>query len=125
MKHLDIIFMVPITDQDPEQKAQQDTVTHEINNIFNLMYDQYIKESSPYFEPDDKPAIIEIFGTDEQRMEMIKMYVDEDGNLPGSDMSDIIDPNAPHLSQFFPDKVAPPQDDVSKFLSEYDTLEDK
>ena len=84
MKLLDIIFFIPITrvatieikgDTQRETDAQY---IKEIDNLFKAMYQQWLQPESSFFEKDDRPAIIEIFGSPQERMHMIKLYVDEE-----------------------------------------------
>tara|TARA_B100001123_G_scaffold379170_1_gene447861 strand:+ start:1282 stop:1992 length:711 start_codon:yes stop_codon:yes gene_type:complete len=84
MKFLDIIFFIPITSAAPV-KIEDDGVREidheyiiEIDNLFKAMYQQWLDPNSPFFPVDDKPAIIEIFGTREQRIHMMKLYIDPD-----------------------------------------------
>ena len=103
MKLLDIIFFIPITrvstveiegDKQRETDAQY---IKEIDNLFKAMYQQWLQPESTFFEKDDRPAIIEIFGSPLERMHMIKLYVDpetgdsidEEGILNPEEMQDI------------------------------------
>lgn len=93
----DIIFYIPINkynnveivsdnfrDIDPEYRM-------EIDNIFHEIYRTYSEKIGPYFNFEDCPAVIEIFGNEEERIEMIGFYVNENGNAYGEDESLISD----------------------------------
>lgn len=84
MKFIDIIFYLPMTKVSPVEvvddgtrEADRDYIK-ETDNIFKAMYQQWIQPKSIFFPHDDKPAIIEIFGNQTERMHMMKLYVDED-----------------------------------------------
>ena len=84
MKFIDIIFFIPITKAAPvdiEPGSQRETDAEyiaEIDNIFKAMYQQWLSPESEFFPADDKPAIIEIFGSPIERMHMIQLYLDTD-----------------------------------------------
>ena len=84
MKFLDIIFFIPITNVAPveiEDDGVRDTDTeyiNEIDYIFKGMYKQWLSLESKFFPSDDNPAIIEIFGSREERVKMIQLYIDPD-----------------------------------------------
>jgi hypothetical protein len=42
---------------------------------------------TPFFPADDCPGIIEIFGKPEERIQMIKWYLDAEGDLIGGDVT--------------------------------------
>lgn len=93
MRHLDIIFFLPITKVAPVKIEQREgreideNYNKEIDNIFKAMQRSYYTGKSPFFPKDDSPAIIEIFGSPEERIEMIKLYLNEQGDLIGEDQS--------------------------------------
>jgi len=89
----DIIFFIPIVeghdvkivedglrDTDPEFRE-------EMNNIFSAIYRTYFEQSGPFFKWGDCPAVIELFGSEEERIQMLKLYVNENGNPYGEDDS--------------------------------------
>jgi len=88
MRMLDIIFFLPITKFSPikiekkENREIDQNYIKEIDNIFKAIGQQYnINGGFPFFVHDDKPALIEIFGTPEERIEMVKLYLDKDGDV--------------------------------------------
>ena len=103
MKMLDIILYTPITRVavvDIESDKQRETDAQyikEIDNLFKAMYQQWLSPQSTFFETDDRAAIIEIFGSPQERMHMVKLYVDpetgdsvsEQGILNPEEMKDI------------------------------------
>lgn len=88
MRLLDIIFFIPITKAAPvkiEAKENRETdlsYIKEIDFIFKAIERQHsVNGGFPFFVHDDKPAIIEIFGTPEERIKMIELYLDKDGEV--------------------------------------------
>lgn len=95
-KFLDIIFYIPLTkvatvDYDTKdfQKSKKQGLTdevyrEEIDNIFKaIKRDWDINAKSKFFDYTDKPAIIEIFGTPVERIQMTKLYLGSDGEPIG------------------------------------------
>lgn len=82
LRFIDIIFFIPITKQnniviDEDSKE----FIEEIDYIFKSIQMDYFKNSdSSFFISDDKPAIIEIFGSRKERIQSIKFYLDVDGD---------------------------------------------
>jgi hypothetical protein len=93
MRHLDIVFFLPITKVAPvkiearEGREIDENYNKEIDNIFKAIQRSYHTGNSPFFPKDDSPAIIEIFGAPEERIEMIKLYLNDQGDLIGEEQS--------------------------------------
>lgn len=95
MRHLDIIFFLPITKAAPvpiEENGVRETdevYVKEIDSLFKSLTNQYKYGlgRTPFFPKDDSPAIIEIFGNPVERVQMIKWYIDVDGDLIGGDVN--------------------------------------
>jgi len=88
MHNLDIIFFLPITKAAPiipiprENREVDYTFINEIDNIFKALSHQYYQTGeSPFFPKEDRPPIIEIFGTPEERIEMLRLYLNDYGDL--------------------------------------------
>jgi len=88
MHLIDIIFFIPITKVAPVEITDKDTrdvdpeFISEIDNIFKVIsHGLYKTGKSPFFPDEDRPPIIEVFGAPAERIEMIKLYVDEDGKV--------------------------------------------
>ena len=97
-RNLDIIFFVPITKVAPigiVEDGIRDTkqeVIEEVDHIFKAVHrDHEHNPKTNIFIVDDKPAIIEVFGNRRERIEILKLYIDAEGDAmsPG----DIIDEN--------------------------------
>jgi len=98
MKSIDIVFFLPITKVAPvdvEIKENRDidkVFIKEIDNIFKaITYGLMVKGVCPFMADDDRPPIIEIFGNPEQRVEMVKLYLNDRGELI-DDQSSVLDP---------------------------------
>jgi len=88
LRNIDIIFLIK---HDRHISIEQDGVRDtnieyikEIDAIFSLIYDDYLKcdeTTFTIFPKDDIPAIIEIGGTREQRIAQIADYIDPFGNV--------------------------------------------
>jgi hypothetical protein len=86
MHSLDIIFFTPITKFSPIPKEARDTrnieenYIKEIDNIFKAIEHSYTRTgASPFFPDEDRPPIIEVFGTREERIAMVEFYIDAEG----------------------------------------------
>lgn len=81
-KFYDIIFFLPISkhndiELEPADLRDIDTqFREEIDILFKAAVQTYHKNESVFFDMRDCPAIIEIFGDREQRIQLVKMYLD-------------------------------------------------
>jgi hypothetical protein len=93
-KFIDIIFYIPLTrvaavkyDTDEFNESVKKGLTddehrEEIDNILKaLKYDCSNNSKSKFYDPEDKPAIIDIFGDPRERIQICKLYLDVDGDL--------------------------------------------
>ena len=92
-RNLDIIFFTPITRvapieyEDDDLRETNKQHIEEVDNIFKAMHRDHMQnEKTVFFVVDDKPAIIEVFGNRRERIELIKLYVDGEGDIvePGN-----------------------------------------
>jgi len=88
MKAIDIIFFLPITKVSPiepvfkENREIDELFIKEIDNIFKaISYNLMSKGVCTFMAKDDRPPMIEVFGTPEERIEIIKLYLNEEGGL--------------------------------------------
>ena len=94
--NLDIIFFTPISKVAPVELTEDDLrdtdtkVIGEVDNIFKAMHREYMtNDASVFFVKDDKPGIIEVFGDRRQRIQILKLYIDAEGDIhPGGDLID-------------------------------------
>ena len=95
-RDLDIIFFTPITKVAPVELTEDDLrdtslkVIEEVDNIFKAMHREYMNnDASVFFVKDDKPGIIEVFGSQRERIQLLKLYIDAEGDVhPGGDLID-------------------------------------
>ena len=87
IKFYDVIFFIPITKASPIEAKKDGTretdpfYIKEIDSIFKaIMFDWNENAESKLCDPQDRPALIEIFGNPRERIEMIKLYLDMDGD---------------------------------------------
>ena len=92
MRTLDIIFlstrdlMGPIVNNDIREVDPEFVM--ETDNIFRAIYGQLMTTgASPFFPPNDSPALIELKGTTEERIEMVGMYITPEGSMYGEEQS--------------------------------------
>lgn len=100
MRLLDIIFFIPITKASPIPIEEDGTrevdpiYIEEIDMLFKaLVYDYNTNfENTVFFPKDDSPGIIEIFGNREERIHLIRQYLDVNGELIGGEADSILTP---------------------------------
>jgi hypothetical protein len=92
----DIIFFLPITKHSPVniEKAEQRDINpefrDEVDVLFKTLMSAYFQKSTVLFPFDTKegcPALIEIFGTREERIKVAQLYLNEGGDIFGEDES--------------------------------------
>ena len=88
LRSLDIIFFTPISKVAPVEVVEDDlrdadkNYIEEIDNIFKAVHRDFQKNpESKFFIEDDRPGIIEVFGNRRERIEIIKLYMDNDGDF--------------------------------------------
>jgi len=96
LRFIDIIFFTPITKVAPiaiEEDNLRDSdpeFIEEVDHLFKAINrDHQTNSKSSFFVNDDKPAMIEVFGNRRERIELIKLYLDSDGEFIKS--SNILD----------------------------------
>ncbi|WP_295430185.1 AAA family ATPase [uncultured Thiodictyon sp.] len=84
----DILFFLPITKFSPipieekEHRSSSLEFREESDHIMKALVNQYNLQNKTYFPFDNElgcPAIVEIFGNREERIELAKMYITPDG----------------------------------------------
>lgn len=108
MKFIDIAFFIPLTKASPIAIVDNGTretdpvYIDEIDNLFKALINQYHHnmERTQFFPKDDCPGIIEIFGRPQERIYLIKQYLDTNGDIIGVEGDSILNPdNLEQLSQ--------------------------
>jgi len=104
----DVLFFLPITKYSPipfepgPNRSTSAEYRDEIDHIFKALIHQYNTGNKTYFpfnHKDGCPAIIEIFGNIEERIELTKFYIQEDGNKY-SEKDSLILPTDPQIADF-------------------------
>lgn len=100
LRMIDLIFFVPITTtshidlvknaEDKEADYIDCDFIREIDNIFKSIYNHWDLKNVPYVIYDDKPHVLEVFGTPEERIHIAQMYVNPQGDQFGD--SNILTP---------------------------------
>jgi len=91
MRKLDIIFFIPINAVNKpvleERKNREANLVYieEIDNLFKVIFSTIEDKKSPFLPYQDSPAIIELNGSVEERLEEISQYVKPDGNPFGEE----------------------------------------
>jgi len=91
MKLLDVIFLIPLTnatEDNIEDNGNRETDVEyimEIDNFFKAMYNFWTKEDERFFPKEDRSAIVEVFGSTDERIRMLEFYVDKTGKMYGED----------------------------------------
>lgn len=63
----------------------------EIGHLFEGIYKAWEKGGSRFFDANDCPAFIPLFGSRQERIAMISMYINEKGEFHGEDKSLVTD----------------------------------
>ena len=93
LKMYDIIFLLPLDVKSPvvlEEREDRELdlkYRTEINNIFLGINSSYKEREGLVFPIKDSPALIEIYGDEEnfEKTDMVAQYIDEDGTFNNSD----------------------------------------
>lgn len=85
LKLYDLIFWLPLNEniQASEEKVNRDndlTYREEIDAIFQAVYQGYLEQDGILFDPKDQPPMIPLIGDLDDKIAMIKQYLDENGD---------------------------------------------
>jgi len=101
LHYIDIILFIPISkynkipiENDGMREVDPDYIA-EIDNIFKGLHFQYQKNinSNVFFDSNNCPAIIEIFGSREERIQYMRNYLDVSGSIIGEENSVLSEEN--------------------------------
>jgi predicted ATPase len=93
LKLYDVMFFIPLTkaakvDIENDGFREVDPIfREEIDFIFKAFQSAYHKHDGSVFPKEDCPAVIEIFGTPEERIKMTEFYISETGKPYGEEDS--------------------------------------
>ena len=125
LKFLDIIFFLPITKAAPVSIIENGTretdsiYVNEIDSLFKSLNIQYKHNlgKTPFFPAEDCPGIIEILGSPFERVQMIKWYLNKDGELVGGDVNDPSNLFNPQNLEAMADLLKTQKQDLNKEVS--------
>jgi predicted ATPase len=97
MRLLDIVFFIPITKvapvpiTDDARREVDPSYIQEIDQIFKAIVQQYQYnlDNTPFFPKDDSPGVIEIFGKRDERIHLIRQYLNKEGNIIGDEAGSV------------------------------------
>lgn len=94
LKYLDCVFMIPKSKfNEIEDKNIDKDVISDIGQLYDSIIHSYnYGDKCPFFNLLDCPGFIEIFGTDEQKMQMFSFYLKDDGGLIDDNMQQLLSP---------------------------------
>jgi hypothetical protein len=111
MHAIDIIFFTPITRFSPipvearETRNINEEFIKEIDNLFKAIERGYTKTgASPFFPTEDRPPIIEIFGSQEERIAMAELYINSTGDAVVEETSVLDDKNLDLIAKLMGDQ---------------------
>ena len=87
-KLYDIIFFIPLLDNHPiaivpdNQRDTDPVFREEIDHLFKALFKTYAEHRGDFFDFEDCPAVIEIFGNQEERIAITKLYINTDNGQP-------------------------------------------
>jgi hypothetical protein len=95
----DVIFYIPyddetITKEERENRETDKTYNSELDNFFKAVNQMYYDKNThlfPFNDDSGVPALIEIFGNRQERIEIAKLYINPEGNVYGDNDSLISD----------------------------------
>lgn len=83
LNKLDCVFIIPKSKYNAVEDVniQQSTID-DYGRLYDMIIHAYgYGTPCPFFNPNNCPGFIEVFGTDEQKLELFKQYIDEHGKL--------------------------------------------
>jgi len=89
LKLYDIIFFIPLTKvseikiEDNDNREVDPVYREEIDTIFKVFQDSYNRGDGRVFPKEDTPAVIEIFGSPQERIKLTEFYITEEGKAFG------------------------------------------
>lgn len=97
LKLYDIILFIPLTKvaevplENNNLRDMDPVYREEIDNIFKVFQQSYLRGDGRVFPVDDSPAMVEIYGNRQTRIKMTELYIKDDGKPFGDDDSLISD----------------------------------
>lgn len=91
IKFLDLIIFIPMTQHhtvplvDDGVRDIDPNYVKEIDTLFKCYFSTYKKRIGQFFDFDDCPAIVEVYGERNVRLKMAQLYINEEGNAYGEE----------------------------------------
>ena len=94
LKYLDCVYMIPKSKYNAIIDTEVDqNVINDIGQLYDMIIHSFnYGEKCIFFNLNDCPGFIEIFGDDEQKLQMFKMYLNEEGNLIEDNLQQLFSP---------------------------------
>lgn len=94
LKYLDCIYMIPKSKYNPIEDTSIDQyIIDDIGQLYEIIIHSYnYGEPCPFFNLNDCPGFIEIFGDHEQKLQLFKMYINDEGNLIDDNLQQLFSP---------------------------------
>ena len=104
IQKLDLMLMIPMTKHNPDLVDDDfrdiDPVYQtEIDELFKGLKKKRDQNDDVFFVKNDSPMIIEVFGDREARVEICRLYLDEEGDFYGEEDSLILDSNGDAITK--------------------------
>lgn len=84
LKHLDIIFYVPVRKEIPlvEREGREIDLVYreEIDNVFDALVNSYEENTKAFFPTEDCPAVIRLEGPPDMWVPQMRLYIKENGD---------------------------------------------
>lgn len=93
LQFYDIIFFIPLSEKYPieivpdENREIDPVFREEIDNILKATFNDYWNRKKNIFPKENCPAVIELFGSREERLKMAELYINNDGSCYGEEDS--------------------------------------
>lgn len=83
LNNLDCVFIVPKSKYNAVEDTNiQQTTIDDYGRLYDMIIHAYgYGTACPFFNPNNCPGFIEVFGNNEQKLELFKQYIDENGKL--------------------------------------------
>lgn len=107
LKLYDILFFFPISKFSPitleadGTRSVNEEYRKEIDNIFKTFQQSYLSGDGRVFPKNDAAAMIEIYGTQQERIKMTELYITKEGKIYGDEDSLMSDIYVPPEKQIF------------------------
>ena len=94
LNYLDCVFIVPKSKYNAICDVEIDQcVIDDYGQLYEIILHSYnYGEPCPFFNLNNCPGFIDIFGNDEQKLQMFKLYINDEGNLIDDNLQQLFSP---------------------------------